>query len=75
MKCRGTHEIFRVVSRFSPLHFMFYRGKSITFGTVYTKNVASPILHKLHYMLYSIQYKHVILFCGIVCVGKVNGYM
>ena len=20
---------------FSPLHFMFYRGKSITFGTVY----------------------------------------
>ena len=29
------HEIFRVVSRFPPLHFMLYRGKSISFGTVW----------------------------------------
>ena len=29
------HEIFRIVSRFTPLHFMFYRVKSVTFGTVY----------------------------------------
>ena len=33
MKCRGKHEIFREVSRF-PRHFMLYRGKSISFGTV-----------------------------------------
>ena len=30
------HEIFRVVSRFPQLNFMFYSGKSITFLTVYT---------------------------------------
>ena len=40
MKCRGKrntvlHEIFRVVSRFPPLHFMLYRGKSINFVTVW----------------------------------------
>ena len=38
MKCRGkwdnTWNIPRSIT-FSPLHFMFYRGKSITFGTVY----------------------------------------
>ena len=28
------HEIFCVVSRF-PAHFMLYRGKSISFGTVH----------------------------------------
>ena len=37
MKCRGnpdtTWNIPRSI-RFSPLHFMLYRGKSITFGTV-----------------------------------------
>ena len=40
IKCRGKPdttvlEIFRVVSRFPPLHFMSYRGESITVGTVY----------------------------------------
>ena len=28
------HEIFRVVSRFSPLHFVLYRGKSFSLVTV-----------------------------------------
>ena len=29
------HEIFRVLSHFSPLHFMLSRGKLISFGTVW----------------------------------------
>ena len=33
------HEIFRVVSRFYPLHFMLYRGKSISFGRVHAANL------------------------------------
>ena len=38
MKCRGKRETTWTILRsitFIPLHFMFYRGKTITFGTVY----------------------------------------
>ena len=37
MKCRGKRDTTGTIPRsitFSPLHFMLYRGKSITFGTV-----------------------------------------
>ena len=37
MKCRGKHDSTLNIPRsitFSPLHFMLYRGKSISFGTV-----------------------------------------
>ena len=38
MKCRGKPDTTWNIPRsftFSPLHFMLYRGKSITFGTVW----------------------------------------
>ena len=38
MKCRGKHDTTWNIPRnitFSPVHFMLYRGKWITFGTVY----------------------------------------
>ena len=37
MKCRGNHDTTWTFPRsitFSPLHFMLYHGKSITFGTM-----------------------------------------
>ena len=37
MKCSGKHDTTWTIPRsitFSPLHFMLYRGKSISFGTV-----------------------------------------
>ena len=40
MKCIGKHDTTLNIPRsmtFSPLPFMLYRGKSISFGTVYSK--------------------------------------
>ena len=45
LKCRGKHDTTRNILRSitpSPLHFMLYRLKSITFGTV--QNAAGPIM-------------------------------
>ena len=41
MKCSGKHDTTWTFSRsimFSPLHFMLYRGKWISFGTVHVYN-------------------------------------
>ena len=41
MKCRGKHDPQSIT--FSPLHFMLYRGKSISFGTVWTGDNIYPL--------------------------------
>ena len=43
MKCRGNYMKYSAYSiTFSPLHFMLYRRKSITFGTVYHQIIQIP---------------------------------
>ena len=47
MKCRGKRDTAWNSLRsnsFSPLHFMLYLGKPITFGTVYALS-AGPLIH------------------------------
>ena len=56
------HELFCVVCiMFSPLHFMLYRGKSITFGTVYFVFFFQALSQKI--------WKNMIL-CISVCHGR-----
>ena len=50
MKCRGKRDTTWTIPhsiRFSPLHFMLYRGKSITFGTVWHPDAGSVKVKEL----------------------------
>ena len=58
MKCRGKPDTTWTIPRsitLSPLHFMLFRGKSITFGTVYSPqgiNLLLEMIHCLHCQMY-----------------------
>ena len=57
MKCRGKHDTALKISRsitFSPLHNMLYRGKQISFGTVWHCHFSSPT-HPLAEFIFSAQ--------------------
>ena len=60
MKCilkhDTIHEIFRIVSRFPPLHFMLYRGKSISFGTVHGRLLFRPPTLSKHIYIYQLAF-------------------
>ena len=53
MKCRGKYDTAGNIPcsiTFSPLHFMLYREKSITFGTVPSDAVTKLLLDYIQYM-------------------------
>ena len=52
MKCSGKHDTTWTIPRsitFPPPHFMLYRGKSISFGTVYHSYLYENFRDTKHY--------------------------